>query len=1388
MSGNTVMTAKNSFSEGLIMDFSPDNTQANCMTSALNATLLTFNGNEMSLQNDMGNGRVETAYLPDGYIPVGTCEFGDIIYIVSYNPLIDKAQIGCFPSPERNISSEELNNPTDTLKWTDFQKSTTNSTNGEPTGELIAASVKKILFQNDLHPGDKYIIASKEIDNSKNTISAYGSDKYDIEDFPKLVKIHVVSIEESGKINYLDSSVKWYDNLTDGVKTPYFISNSVSSNRDKIDIDSYRSLISSGYSVFSSKTSGQLALLVELEKITGFNCTWECFKTGESTPDGNLPKINYTNYDVFFNFNWTTNHNDINPNGAILEYSHWKNGEQSTTCNTWYEENDTLLLTDTNATTVQIPNDNVKEFLFSRHYCPENNITYDDYKNTYKYDVYVNKKFSDFNKLIRKVTNTGIPDFNGLNAQYVLNCDKIVINNGNLEYQSYNNGTYEKIEDFFTPNSSKLFPLKDSIINNKFNYPITKKLGTFTIPTHTYIKNTYTDTTTGKSEDIVECKENDLSKLVWQYKIVPTMPYGKLEEFAQEGYIDFSKIGKENIKLTSWKYYNYENTSTLTWAMDAYTDVGKVISSVEFEFYNKDGLVARVEHKGYNSYNGQFTDYLILNRERGNGNILNTDHDGNIIKTIDAGIIKSNNLYLVKINIYQGTKSPTGDVIVNNGYTKTEYRWFWTNQMFNAQYQYVSDFDNIQMTLGLDCNVQFSQTSAWNPQNEDIIQDTSGKVIDANKLIDSLSAIKQTIGYNDENNVQANLTISLKNTFDTFTLSSDSKFIVDTIVGNHDLTNVPENPTIRYSQEDTGNSVSYILPINDETLDSQDTITEGVLLNDKEGYKSYKNWAKLTLEDSTNNYNKDLSYVSSSGNIITLRTPLTNHKENITPSGANYNLNFKATHYSKYCYYTNSETYSCYTLRPFLYNTNDFTKYNLTWRGPSTVNQRLWFNECYVVGGLNKGDQVTKQVYVAGITEFEQGSYCLKNDDKQYSCNWTSGENYMKYLDIYKNATSDVSNWQSGTESTPLTKSINSFIFPYVFGWINSGHNQTDNDRMMMNKVPISLLTDENDKTYAVDGYQTVELTHISTSANENENVRYMSMCFKDELGNIYVNGPHSTNSVYKYKVKYEEGNGTVDKFLNGLVGIVTSCFYVSDNTEEEPVFYKSNYLYLDNNYSKYSADFVTNIKQGTVDVQINSISLNNLVMNIVDNAVTKTDDVSMKLKEKLKININVVPVFTECIKTFPIEIRINYIQPTFETKPGSGSNLILKSNRKNLPDISEIRNFSVGDIYVYNGSKFVPLGSNPTITCKTLKFNLDGSKLVINEELDVNTVNIDFSKLGSLFKVSDGTLVLKNIPSTNGTQDIITSRQHGKKGQLQLTEDSIRIQGFPKTMHLYKF
>jgi hypothetical protein len=59
--------------------------------------------------------------------------------------------------------------------------------------------------------GDKYIIYSAELDSKGNHehLSDYGNTSHQHERFPKLVKIHVVSIEESGKITYLDSSTKW---------------------------------------------------------------------------------------------------------------------------------------------------------------------------------------------------------------------------------------------------------------------------------------------------------------------------------------------------------------------------------------------------------------------------------------------------------------------------------------------------------------------------------------------------------------------------------------------------------------------------------------------------------------------------------------------------------------------------------------------------------------------------------------------------------------------------------------------------------------------------------------------------------------------------------------------------------------------------------------------------------------------------------------------------------------------------------------------------------------------------------------------------------------------------------------------------------------------------
>ena len=129
----------NTFSEGLVMDFAPESTKNNCLTNALNATLITMNGNELQLQNDMGNSRVQGAELPEGYVPLGTTQLGGIIYIVSYNPKEKKCQVGSFPSPKRYNSTDN--------------KNTIETINREGTQQIL-------LTDQVFNPGDEFIFTS----------------------------------------------------------------------------------------------------------------------------------------------------------------------------------------------------------------------------------------------------------------------------------------------------------------------------------------------------------------------------------------------------------------------------------------------------------------------------------------------------------------------------------------------------------------------------------------------------------------------------------------------------------------------------------------------------------------------------------------------------------------------------------------------------------------------------------------------------------------------------------------------------------------------------------------------------------------------------------------------------------------------------------------------------------------------------------------------------------------------------------------------------------------------------------------------------------------------------------------------------------------------------
>lgn len=100
--------ASNIFTDGLVTDLHPLTTAENKLTDALNATTITFNGNEMILQNDMGNTLIQDTAtgnvmgLSDGFVPVGMKEYGGVLYIASMNPSTGEGELGTIPSPKIN--------------------------------------------------------------------------------------------------------------------------------------------------------------------------------------------------------------------------------------------------------------------------------------------------------------------------------------------------------------------------------------------------------------------------------------------------------------------------------------------------------------------------------------------------------------------------------------------------------------------------------------------------------------------------------------------------------------------------------------------------------------------------------------------------------------------------------------------------------------------------------------------------------------------------------------------------------------------------------------------------------------------------------------------------------------------------------------------------------------------------------------------------------------------------------------------------------------------------------------------------------------------------------------------------------------------------------------
>lgn len=159
----------NTFKHGIISDLNPINMPNTALTDCLNGTMLTYDGNEYSLQNDKGNYPLKYCKLKPNYIPVGIKEYGGILYIISYNPLDNRTEIGSYPSPLM-ISEYSPEGQECEIHSAINNFLTKNQSKYIKISELESELQSYVFYGDDfkLNPGDQYcLIADEELKLNK---------------------------------------------------------------------------------------------------------------------------------------------------------------------------------------------------------------------------------------------------------------------------------------------------------------------------------------------------------------------------------------------------------------------------------------------------------------------------------------------------------------------------------------------------------------------------------------------------------------------------------------------------------------------------------------------------------------------------------------------------------------------------------------------------------------------------------------------------------------------------------------------------------------------------------------------------------------------------------------------------------------------------------------------------------------------------------------------------------------------------------------------------------------------------------------------------------------------------------------------------------------------
>lgn len=1418
--------ATNQFSKGLVMDFNPLITPDNVLTDALNATLITNNGNENVLQNDMGNCIVETAFLPEGYIPVGTCEFGDIIYVASYNPFINKCQLGCFPSPQRNILSNQISDLKQSINPNDFQEI---GSNGKPTGQLKNVILKKIIYENNLSSGDKFIVNAQNI-NYEKYLTDVGNTDHVKDDFPKLYKIKLVSIEENGKIVELTNGLKWYENgevKGEGSEsTPgdfFLLAKKLTSPDEKIEPAVWRSAVSSAYCIFTSKVSGKLALLIELEQITGFSLTWgvditesennnksKIVDLGPSNPTNYV----YKDYNIYWLLNWETDNNNINPSGVLLYDGYWNSLQV-------YSRN--IFAPGTPYAWIHNTHRNYEHTPISRVYSPEECISYKDFIENKEYDrnveklirtALVNAHTDDAAKqyykkcaLISAVRDPKVPGNYYINAGFVIN-DTYHISTVNNRKENPGKPQISK----FRINS---IPLSDDIINNTFKRSVKKDFYTFKIPTAKIID--------GKPVDIL----NLGSSWVYNYKVAPYMPYGFLEQFIVEGEIDFNKIGKKYIDLTTWKYFNDSSKSTLTLGLEAYTEPNHAISKVTLEFYDINGKCAAWHLPYKESYNGIITKPIIFG-ENSTYEFSDKDHEDNDIlhpgipinieempddtyiipyetpvnggtgqflykedkkefytkKTFkerdgytyqyfkpDGGSIYANSLYAVKICIDYSQVGPLGEYL--NTETKYFYRWYWTTKQFNEYYTQTNDFNNIQFTLNFAGDLKYKgRVDGDNSWSDSYQLDTSRQIGTAfNSLIsstnpESLSAIGQLIkpkSSTGNGNLQVAVLAGLSDNYNIFNINADkqSEYIERILaIGNQYIIKSPEQPAVKFSDKQTV-IYSGIYP-NDEVVPSDKPMPKL-----PEAPKIPDNKYKLYFTTGSKQSSGELIYINPDYQEITVKEytyiegfDLGSYgNEGLENDSYQIDMNFDCQHYSKY-YFLNQESYTDgKVMRSFITKPADYLKYSID-------NKGRYFTGIVTLG-LTNGSKSTST----------QAEYGIVNVSINYDENNNPSSSYDAQI------RGDLETWGSWRADgdkpinvmtaypkadSDIQKSIKDrfpLIFPYTYMHSKRGGNQYDYAYYIHPSHTGDNAISKNSNFDTWDLKDNISFVGcVGATVNEN------SITLGDPKESEKLFSDKQVPDIRSYKtapVKYGQMTATLLK----------KCYYFPAKTQQLKHYTINNYVYLDTNITRFQSDLVLRLS-----LKDNIKKCNDLILvyggksfgNFRDEILNKIFDGDTKQPDyKLLIDSpNVNLKMGSYQGTFPIALDFQYIPPQFNYL--SESEIVVEA----LPEQEKEASIALGLGTKFNyDSIYYLLGKDEQTTDEKGNVITGPMFKELSSGIEMRSENWIFhvsENFVSNLSISDDTLVLTRQLQSTGTYQVVSY-------------NNIPLTNFPKQVTIFE-